>query len=178
MGQKLNKGRMMDRLDGAFMKENFWFESERRWTEDCSLKKCSESLMIGIEKVKEGDPSATRWRWMSEPTIHNTISQYNTKNTIHTIQYTIQFKIQIQMHFWDDHKESPHLTSRRLKQSKIKNLLCISVPLSATTNSNIHKPKCKSTIYKPYQPKTWRSLRANTSPLTTSMKNARSVEDL
>ena len=45
--------------DGVIMKENFCFDSEREWTEDCSLEMCSESFMIGRAGVKTVGLGAT-----------------------------------------------------------------------------------------------------------------------
>ena len=46
--------------DGVIMKENFCFDSEREWTEDCSLEMCSESFMIGRAVREKIDLGATR----------------------------------------------------------------------------------------------------------------------
>ena len=58
--------------------------------------------------------------------------------TIHTHTTHTHFKTII--------KESPHLTSRRLKQSKIK-FFIVSPNLLATTISNTYKTQIKMSIY-------------------------------
>ena len=46
--------------DGVIVKENFCFNSEREWMDDCSLEMCSESFMIGRAVTEKIDLGASR----------------------------------------------------------------------------------------------------------------------
>ena len=84
--------------DGTVRKVNFCFNSERIWTEDCSLETNTELFRIGeaeIQKARLGDPDRTdiKPKEASSRCLPSTSSHP---------------------------RESPYSTSRRLKTVKVK----------------------------------------------------------
>ena len=77
------------------MKENFFFVSERDRTKDCSLKKYSDSFIIGrdvMEKADLGDPRDRQRDYKSRRSFH--MKTYTVKKSLDII-------IQMTLHLSD-----------------------------------------------------------------------------
>ena len=81
--------------DGTVRKVNFCFNSERIWTEDCSLETNTELFRIGeaeIEKARLGDPGRTdiKTRKLLQDVFHQLVvilkSLYSTSGRLKTVK--------------------------------------------------------------------------------------------